>query len=487
MNHEFSATARRIVGATPSTRTVFASALMAIFAFGTIGAALAAKPKPMPTPAKVDAKPRGAAVASKQAPDVHVLIQLTAPAGVDRLRCGAARARTRRSRVARYRSRSRPQPDRCQQGAAGDVRQRDAGGGHQVHGNLPGAARDERRRRHRAGVAGRRDCASCPASSQCGRSCPPSRPAMPAPRSSAPQVWQGIPRRRPTAPAIRIGIIDTGIDYQHSNFGGTGLLADYQANDRVTLNGGAVPDGKSRRRHRPRGRQLRRERSRRLDDAGARPQSDGLPRPRLARRRHRRRARRQSTAGATFAGPYDTSTPEHAAHPARHRAEGPALRHSGLRLRRLDRSRRAGDRLGARPQRRRRPVRSPRRDQHVARVEQRRVISEPRRDGLGDRLAFRHDRRRGRRQCRRHVFRRSDRRRCRAHDFGGRVGTAAKRSPACAITARLRQSPAITMPFRLRSGRRFLRAPLAGILVVCDSRTTGAPLDQAAAVPGKSR
>ncbi|HVJ63437.1 MAG TPA: S8 family serine peptidase, partial [Tahibacter sp.] len=34
---------------------------------------------------------------------------------------------------------------------------------------------------------------------------------------------------------IRIGIIDSGIDYQHPMFGGTGLLADYQANDRTVI------------------------------------------------------------------------------------------------------------------------------------------------------------------------------------------------------------------------------------------------------------
>jgi uncharacterized repeat protein (TIGR01451 family) len=35
--------------------------------------------------------------------------------------------------------------------------------------------------------------------------------------------------------AITIGIIDTGIDYQHPNFGGSGVLADYQANDRTVI------------------------------------------------------------------------------------------------------------------------------------------------------------------------------------------------------------------------------------------------------------
>jgi uncharacterized repeat protein (TIGR01451 family) len=34
---------------------------------------------------------------------------------------------------------------------------------------------------------------------------------------------------------IKLGIIDTGIDYQHPDFGGTGQLADYQANPRTSI------------------------------------------------------------------------------------------------------------------------------------------------------------------------------------------------------------------------------------------------------------
>lgn len=50
-----------------------------------------------------------------------------------------------------------------------------------------------------------------------------------------PQVWAdtlglGLPA---DGTGISIGIIDTGIDYQHAHFGGTGVLADYQANDRT--------------------------------------------------------------------------------------------------------------------------------------------------------------------------------------------------------------------------------------------------------------
>ncbi len=73
-------------------------------------------------------------------------------------------------------------------------------------------------------------------------------PSVPTSNSSAafvgaPQVWEGTPAQA-DGTGITIGIIDTGVDFQHSNFGGTGLLADYQNNDRVTLTNITFPTAK---------------------------------------------------------------------------------------------------------------------------------------------------------------------------------------------------------------------------------------------------
>jgi uncharacterized repeat protein (TIGR01451 family) len=70
--------------------------------------------------------------------------------------------------------------------------------------------------------------------------------ATSVPFINAPQLWAntlGLPANI-TGAGIKIGIIDTGIDYQHPMFGGSGLLADYQANDRVTIHAGLFPTAK---------------------------------------------------------------------------------------------------------------------------------------------------------------------------------------------------------------------------------------------------
>lgn len=54
----------------------------------------------------------------------------------------------------------------------------------------------------------------------------------------APQAWEMLPA---TGAGIRIGIIDTGIDYLHADFGGSGNPNDYKTNDRTIVEPGTFP------------------------------------------------------------------------------------------------------------------------------------------------------------------------------------------------------------------------------------------------------
>lgn len=61
-----------------------------------------------------------------------------------------------------------------------------------------------------------------------------------------PNVWAntlGLPIPA-DGTGVSIGIIDTGIDYQHAHFGGTGVLADYQANNRTVAPDAYFPTAK---------------------------------------------------------------------------------------------------------------------------------------------------------------------------------------------------------------------------------------------------
>jgi len=53
-----------------------------------------------------------------------------------------------------------------------------------------------------------------------------------------PAVWQALGN---AGDDVKVGIIDSGLDYQHAMFGGTGREADYRANDRTKINDGFFP------------------------------------------------------------------------------------------------------------------------------------------------------------------------------------------------------------------------------------------------------
>lgn len=54
-----------------------------------------------------------------------------------------------------------------------------------------------------------------------------------------PALWQAVPDV--LGRTIRVGVVDSGIDYTHAAFGGSGLVADYQANDASIIEPGTFP------------------------------------------------------------------------------------------------------------------------------------------------------------------------------------------------------------------------------------------------------
>ena len=66
--------------------------------------------------------------------------------------------------------------------------------------------------------------------------------AASVPFIGTPAVWSGTPAA--DGSGIRIGIIDSGIDYTHADFGGSGVESDYASNDPTIIEPGTFPTAK---------------------------------------------------------------------------------------------------------------------------------------------------------------------------------------------------------------------------------------------------
>jgi subtilisin family serine protease len=244
MNYLVATTFRRVFGATSLTRNNVAAAVLAGMTLAASGAAFGLKPQLLPEAGTtVDVAPRKATSADAQKADTHVLIQLTQPAAVESYAAvvkAAGLPQTGSTPSAIAAGRNQIAANQAQQAALINSLQ------------AAGIPFKEIYRVQRAmnGVAVVVPSAKLDAIRKLPgvKSVRPIEPSVPTSNGStaflgAPQVWQGSPAAA-DGTGMRVGIIDSGIDYQHANFGGTGLLADYQANNRVTISPSLFPTPK---------------------------------------------------------------------------------------------------------------------------------------------------------------------------------------------------------------------------------------------------